>query len=95
MKEKFTNGMLILNCVFIGLWIKAIRRLLLQSLLMINFLLLGNGFWLTVRSASGVVNVYSTTDVLKSSNPAPLKSIMNLTTSVSVLKFNHDSQILA
>jgi U3 small nucleolar RNA-associated protein 18 len=50
------------------------------------------------RSSSGLVNVYNSTSYsIQESikNPKPIKSIGNLTTAISVLKFNHDAQLLA
>jgi U3 small nucleolar RNA-associated protein 18 len=46
---------------------------------------------------SGFVNVYGSDSILSSDNnqPKPLKAIGNLTTSISSLRFNHDSQLLA
>lgn len=49
-------------------------------------------YWAT-GSDSGVVNVYD--GKASSVNQKPLKAIMNLTTQVDNLKFNHDSQMLA
>lgn len=49
------------------------------------------------RSRHGIVNVYGT-DATSSQNsgvPKPLKSIGNLTTSISTMSFNADSQLLA
>ncbi|CAG2104539.1 unnamed protein product [Medioppia subpectinata] len=45
-------------------------------------------------SDMGVVNVYNYNDVLTQSEPKPLKTIMNLTTEISQLKFNHSSELL-
>lgn len=48
-------------------------------------------------SNTGLVNVYnadSTID-LEGGKPKALKTIGNLTTSISTLRFNHDSQLLA
>ncbi|XP_054163096.1 U3 small nucleolar RNA-associated protein 18 homolog [Oppia nitens] len=45
-------------------------------------------------SDMGVVNIYRYDDVLTQTYPKPLKSIMNLTTEVSQLKFNHSSELL-
>lgn len=50
------------------------------------------------RSKTGFVNVYGSNafeSSLTASNPKPLKALGNLTTSVSCLRFNHDSQMLA
>jgi hypothetical protein len=41
------------------------------------------------RSDSGVVNLYETSGLEKSATPAPLKAVMNLTTSITDLVFNH------
>lgn len=46
-------------------------------------------------SAQGVVNIYNTEDVLSSNTPKPRKTCLNLTTSISDLKFNYSSEILA
>ncbi|CAG8446673.1 5690_t:CDS:2 [Cetraspora pellucida] len=52
-----------------------------------------NGQYFAIGSNSGIVNVYDET-CLVLPNPKPLRSIMNLTTSVHDMKFNHDAQIL-
>ncbi|KAG1814317.1 WD40 repeat-like protein [Suillus subaureus] len=57
----------------------------------------GQGKYLTIGSNTGLVNVYnaeSTVD-LEGGKPKTLKTIGNLTTSISTLRFNHDSQLLA
>lgn len=57
----------------------------------------GQGKYLTIGSNTGLVNVYnaeSTID-LEGGRPKTLKTIGNLTTSISTLRFNHDSQLLA
>lgn len=47
-------------------------------------------------SASGVVNVYDARSLLSLDGPArPLKSILNLSTAITSLQYNHDSQLLA
>jgi len=49
-------------------------------------------------SKSGIVNVYGSNASSSWSNsdrPRPLKTIGNLTTSISTVQFNHDSQLLA
>eukprot|EP00455_Lapot_gusevi_P020805 TRINITY_DN2198_c0_g1_i1.p1 TRINITY_DN2198_c0_g1~~TRINITY_DN2198_c0_g1_i1.p1 ORF type:complete len:527 (+),score=88.25 TRINITY_DN2198_c0_g1_i1:51-1631(+) len=51
--------------------------------------------YLATGSQTGVVNLYSVDTALNESNPKPLKSILNLTTSTTRVLFNHDSQILA
>jgi hypothetical protein len=62
---------------------------------------------LTSRSAStGVVNIYESSEIASQTGydenlgllpitPKPLRELMNLTTSVSTMAFNHDAQILA
>ncbi|TPX61365.1 hypothetical protein PhCBS80983_g01165 [Powellomyces hirtus] len=55
----------------------------------------GGSGYIATGSDSGVVNLYDQASCFASSNPAPQKAILNLTTSVTTLKFNHDSQILA
>ncbi|KAF5376864.1 hypothetical protein D9615_007267 [Tricholomella constricta] len=60
----------------------------------------GNG-WLAVGSNTGYVNVYgrdsfaSTPAAHDLGNPKPLKSIANLTTAISSIRFNHDAQLMA
>jgi len=49
-------------------------------------------YWAT-GSDSGIVNIYDAKN--KQANQKPVKTIMNLTTAVDNLQFNHDSQILA
>ena len=53
---------------------------------------------LVTSSKSGIVNVYgsnASSSWNNSDRPKPLKSIGNLTTSISTVRFNHDSQLLA
>lgn len=62
---------------------------------------------LTSNSAStGVVNIYESSEIASQTGydenigllpitPKPLRELMNLTTSVSTMAFNHDAQILA
>lgn len=52
------------------------------------------GSFLATGSNSGVIDLFNFDDVLKQTNPIPLKSIMNLTTSITSLKFNHNGQLL-
>lgn len=55
-------------------------------------------FCSVISSKSGIVNVYGSNASSSWSNsdrPKPLKSIGNLTTSISAVQFNHDSQLLA
>jgi len=57
-----------------------------------------SGGYVAVGSKSGIVNVYGSSDASSwrtSDRPRPLKAIGNLTTSISALRFNHDSQLLA
>lgn len=54
-----------------------------------------NGQYLACGSHSGVVNVYSQEACLKSTNPRPLKAVMNLVTPATSLTFNPSSEILA
>ncbi|EEZ97885.1 U3 small nucleolar RNA-associated protein 18 homolog-like Protein [Tribolium castaneum] len=51
--------------------------------------------FLAAGSAQGVVNLYDVGDILINKVPKPIKTIMNLTTSVTDLKFNATSEILA
>ena len=53
--------------------------------------------FVTHRSKSGIVNVYGpdASSWSKSDRPKPLKAIGNLTTSISAVRFNRDSQLLA
>ncbi|KAJ8942406.1 hypothetical protein NQ318_014453 [Aromia moschata] len=46
-------------------------------------------------SAQGVVNLYGVEDVLQHKLPKPRKTILNLTTAVTDLKFNSSSEVLA
>ena len=50
---------------------------------------------LATGSAQGVVNVYDVKEILESKNPRPRKSVLNLTTDISCLKFNSSSELLA
>nr|XP_033335774.1 U3 small nucleolar RNA-associated protein 18 homolog [Megalopta genalis] len=54
-----------------------------------------SGQFLATGSKEGVVNLYETMTVLQNQNPAPLKVFLNLVTSVTNLKFNSYSEILA
>lgn len=49
------------------------------------------------RASTGIVNIYGATETSStgSDKPKPLKSLGNLTTSISTLRFNPDSQLLA
>jgi len=62
----------------------------------------GGTGWLAVGSNTGFVNVYGSdafatpnSMTATGNNPKPVKSIGNLTTAISTLKFNHDTQIMA
>ncbi|KAJ5079758.1 u3 small nucleolar RNA-associated protein [Anaeramoeba ignava] len=48
-----------------------------------------------VGSNSGIVNLYDASTSVLSESPAPVKSFMNLTTSITAMQFNPDSNILA
>ncbi|XP_031833084.1 U3 small nucleolar RNA-associated protein 18 homolog wicked [Nomia melanderi] len=54
-----------------------------------------SGQFLATGSKEGVVNLYDTKTVLQSKDPVPLKIFLNLVTSVTSLKFNSYSEILA
>ncbi|KAG7209972.1 hypothetical protein KM043_011561 [Ampulex compressa] len=54
-----------------------------------------SGQFLATGSKQGVVNIYDTKKVLNSKVPQPIKIIMNLVTSITALKFNPASEILA
>ncbi|XP_017296898.1 U3 small nucleolar RNA-associated protein 18 homolog isoform X2 [Kryptolebias marmoratus] len=54
-----------------------------------------NGRYLACGSQSGVVNIYFQEACLNSTNPKPLKAVMNLLTSATSLTFNPSSEILA
>ncbi|KJE95480.1 WD-repeat protein 50, variant [Capsaspora owczarzaki ATCC 30864] len=54
-----------------------------------------NNKYIACGSDTGIINVYDTTVALASENPKPLRTIDNLTTSISGLVFNHDAQLLA
>jgi len=52
------------------------------------------GKYLAIGANTGFVNVYDA-DGLSNNRPKPLKTIGNLVTSITSLRFNHDSQLLA
>ncbi|TCD68579.1 hypothetical protein EIP91_010367 [Steccherinum ochraceum] len=56
-----------------------------------------SGNYLGVGSRHGLVNVYGSdsTSSANSQRPKPLRTVDNLTTSVTSMRFNHDSQLLA
>lgn len=53
-----------------------------------------NGQYLATGAQNGIVNIFDIRTTL-SESPTCLKSIMNFTTPISQLQFNHDAQILA
>ena len=52
------------------------------------------GNLLAIGSNMGVINLYQFNDVIKQTNPKPIKSVMNLTTAITSVRFNHDGQLL-
>ncbi|KAL7299449.1 hypothetical protein TKK_0007692 [Trichogramma kaykai] len=54
-----------------------------------------NGQYLASGSKQGVVNVYKMQDILSNNKPQPVKILLNLQTSITALKFNPTSEILA
>ncbi|ORY53100.1 WD40 repeat-like protein, partial [Rhizoclosmatium globosum] len=50
--------------------------------------------YIATGSNAGIVNVYSTSTALSTSNPTPSRSLMNLTTGISNLSFHPSSQAL-
>jgi len=54
-----------------------------------------NGRYLAIGASSGIVNIYGSNETVGADKPKPLKSIGNLTTAISTLRFNPDSQLLA
>jgi len=53
------------------------------------------GIYHATGSELGVVNLYQLEDHFSNnSKPKPVKEIMNLTTAITSLEFNHDSQLL-
>ncbi|KAI0078522.1 WD40 repeat-like protein [Panus rudis PR-1116 ss-1] len=56
-----------------------------------------SGQYLGIGSRHGLVNVYGgdSTTSASADRPKPLKTLENLTTSITSLRFNHDSQLLA
>lgn len=53
------------------------------------------GNYLSIGSNIGLVNVYNARSLGGDSKPKPLKTIGNLTTNISCLRYNHDAQLLA
>ncbi|KAI9208833.1 WD40-repeat-containing domain protein [Polychytrium aggregatum] len=54
-----------------------------------------DGSYMATGSGAGVVNVYSTASCLSSPTPKPLKTIMNLVTTIHSVRFHPSSQLLA
>ncbi|KZC11853.1 PREDICTED: U3 small nucleolar RNA-associated protein 18 homolog [Dufourea novaeangliae] len=54
-----------------------------------------SGQFVATGSKQGVVNLYDSKTVLQNRNPVPLKILLNLVTSITSLKFNSYSEILA
>ncbi|KAI0666186.1 WD40-repeat-containing domain protein [Trametes maxima] len=53
-----------------------------------------SGKYLATGSRMGIVNIYGP-DASSADRPRPLKALENLTTAITSLRFNHDSQLLA
>lgn len=51
--------------------------------------------YLIIGSAEGVVNIYNTKDLTTNSSPKPIKTVLNLRTAITGVKFNNTSEILA
>lgn len=47
-----------------------------------------------IGSNMGYVNLYNVEDIVKKAEPEPIKSVSNLTTGVTSMRFNHDGQLL-
>lgn len=47
-----------------------------------------------IGSNMGYVNLYNLEDIVKKAEPQPIKSVSNLTTAVTSMRFNHDGQLL-
>jgi len=54
-----------------------------------------SGKYLATGSSFGILNIYDGPSMTTSENPKPLKSLGNLTTTISTIRFNADSQLLA
>lgn len=54
-----------------------------------------DGGYIATGSNTGVVNIYRTEDAMNGADPVPARALMNLTSSISGLRFNHDGQILS
>ncbi|PBK89274.1 WD40 repeat-like protein [Armillaria gallica] len=56
----------------------------------------GTSGWMAIGSNSGLVNMYSADAFAgTTAQPKPTKTIGNLTTAISTLRFNHDAQLMA
>lgn len=53
------------------------------------------GNYLSIGSNTGLVNIYNAERAREDTKPKPLKTIGNLTTNISCLRYNHDAQLLA
>lgn len=53
-----------------------------------------DGSFVACASDMGVVNLYNASTVRSEARPKPLRALLNLTTMVDNLKFNHDGQVL-
>lgn len=54
-----------------------------------------NDKYIATGSRQGVVNIYNNEDIMKSKYPVAVKAFQNLTTSITTMKFNPTSEILA
>lgn len=54
-----------------------------------------DGKLVAAASKQGVVNVYNYNDVISKKLPTPAKTILNLTTAISNITFNHSTEMLA
>lgn len=50
---------------------------------------------IAASSAQGVVNIYNYSEAMAQKLPQPIKTMMNLTTGISSIQFNHSSEMLA
>lgn len=76
-------------------WIEMVTWPLGTIFYILSYILLNRN---ALSSSSGLINVYNSTSYSTQESikdPKPIKSIGNLTTAISVLKFNHDAQLLA
>lgn len=54
-----------------------------------------NGQYIATGSKQGAVNIYDTRNILSEMYPQPMKTILNIVTPITKLKFNPTSEILA